>query len=64
MRLAERTKAIKPSPTLTMNAKAKVAVVPGSAFGDDKFIRLSYATSMENITKGLDRIEKALSELK
>ncbi len=43
--------------------EAKVAVVPGSAFGDDKFIRLSYATSMENITKGLDRIEKALSVL-
>ncbi len=43
--------------------EAKVAVVPGSAFGDDKFIRLSYATSMENITKGLDRIESALKAL-
>lgn len=43
---------------------ANVATVPGSAFGDDKFIRLSYATSMENIQKGLDRIEKALKELK
>ncbi len=43
--------------------QAKVAVVPGSAFGNDKFIRLSYATSMENITKGLDRIEKALAAL-
>ena len=42
----------------------KVALVPGSAFGDDKYIRLSYATSMENIKKGLDRIEEALGNLK
>ncbi|MEW6602491.1 MAG: pyridoxal phosphate-dependent aminotransferase [Nitrospirota bacterium] len=42
----------------------KVALVPGSAFGDDKYIRLSYATSMENIKKGLDRIEEALGSLK
>jgi aspartate aminotransferase len=42
---------------------AKVAVVPGSAFGNDAYIRLSYATSMENIKKGLDRIEEALSRL-
>ena len=42
--------------------KAKVAVVPGSAFGEcgEGFIRMSYATSMENISKGLDRIEEAL----
>ena len=44
--------------------EAKVAVVPGAAFGDDRYIRLSYATSMENIQKGLDRIESALSNLK
>lgn len=43
---------------------AKVATVPGSAFGDDKFIRLSYATSMDNIKKGLDRIENALAGLR
>ncbi len=36
----------------------KVAVVPGIAFGSDKHIRLSYACSMANIEKGLDRIEK------
>ena len=36
----------------------KVAVVPGIAFGADDYIRLSYATSMANIEKGLDRIEK------
>ncbi len=43
--------------------KAKVAVVPGSAFGDDNYIRLSYATSMDNIKKGLDRIEEVLAGL-
>jgi aspartate aminotransferase len=36
--------------------KAHVAVVPGSAFGMEGFIRISYATSMENLKKGLDRI--------
>ena len=40
--------------------QAKVAVVPGTAFGASGYIRLSYATSMENIQKGLDRIESAL----
>ena len=43
--------------------QAKVALVPGSAFGDDRHIRLSYATSMDNIKKGLDRIEEALGRL-
>lgn len=40
--------------------QANVALVPGSAFGDDNYIRLSYATSTEAIQKGLDRIKKAL----
>jgi len=39
---------------------AKVGVVPGIAFGDDRCVRLSYAASMETITKGLDRIESSL----
>lgn len=38
--------------------KAKVAVVPCSGFGNDNFVRWSYATSMENIKEGLDRVEK------
>ncbi|WBW97093.1 pyridoxal phosphate-dependent aminotransferase [Oceanirhabdus sp. W0125-5] len=38
----------------------KVAVIPGAAFGSDNYIRLSYATSLENIKEGLDRIEKAV----
>jgi len=37
-------------------SEVKVAVVPGAAFGWDNYIRLSFATSMENIKKGLDRI--------
>jgi len=43
--------------------EALVAVVPGSAFGAPGYLRLSYATSMEIIIKGLDRIEKALANL-
>lgn len=42
----------------------KVAAVPGIAFGVDDYIRLSYATSMANIEKGLDRIEKFVTGLK
>jgi aspartate aminotransferase len=41
-----------------------VALVSGDAFGADPYIRLSYATSLENIQKGLDRIEKAVSALR
>jgi len=41
---------------------ANVAVVPGMPFGSDNHIRLSYATSMTNIEKGLERIKKALQE--
>ncbi len=39
---------------------AKIAVVPGSAFGLPGYIRLSYATSMENIIKGIARLAKAV----
>ena len=35
----------------------KVAVIPGVAFGADHYIRLSYATSLEIIEEGLNRIE-------
>jgi len=40
--------------------KCKVAVVPGIAFGDDNYVRLSYATSLENINTGLGRIKDLL----
>lgn len=44
--------------------KYLVAVIPGVAFGDDNYIRLSYATSMENIEKGLNRLEEFVSNLR
>ena len=43
--------------------EAKVAAVPGDAFGAPGFMRLSYATSMDNIEKGLDRLESAIKQL-
>jgi aspartate aminotransferase len=45
-------------------ASAQVAVVPGSAFFAPGFVRLSYATSRENIEKGLARMAAALVELR
>ncbi len=39
-------------------SKSNVAVVPGVAFGDDNTVRLSYATSLDVIKNGLDRIEE------
>ncbi len=44
-------------------AKHHVAVVPGVAFGDDRTIRLSYATGLDIIHKGLDRIEEFCKSL-
>ncbi|MBF8251197.1 MAG: aatA [Deltaproteobacteria bacterium] len=44
--------------------EVKVALVPGSAFGAEGFLRLSYATSMEKIKEGIDRVEKAVGMLK
>jgi aspartate aminotransferase len=43
--------------------KAQVAVIPGSAFGAEGYIRISYATSMKNLTKGIERIKKAIEEI-
>ena len=40
-----------------------LAVVPGAAFGDDRCIRLSYATSMDNIRKAMDRLRRGLMAL-
>ena len=42
--------------------KAHVALVPGQAFGLDTHVRLSFATSMEQIKEGLDRLEKLLGK--
>lgn len=43
---------------------AGIAVVPGEPFGDDSFVRLSYAISMKNIVDGVRRINEAIGRLK
>ncbi len=43
--------------------ESKVAAVPGAAFGSDQHIRISYATSLENIEKGLDRMMRFIKSL-
>ncbi len=56
---------IKDSLSLTqiLLTEANVAIVPGSAFGSDDNLRLSYATSIDNIVKGLDRIEELIGKI-
>jgi aspartate aminotransferase len=44
--------------------EAKVALVAGEGFGSADHVRISYATSMENLQKGLDQIEAALKRLR
>ena len=43
--------------------EGKVALVPGVAFGADRNLRLSFATSMDTIQQGVNRIAKALELL-
>ena len=43
---------------------AKIAAVPGSAFGAESFIRFSYATSMENLVDAANRLKESLKKLK
>jgi len=43
---------------------AYVAAIPGVAFGDDRFIRLSFATGMEHIKRGFDRLEKFVEKIR
>jgi aspartate aminotransferase len=43
--------------------EARVAVVPGSAFGADGYVRISYATSLERLREGVARIERAVAKL-
>jgi aspartate aminotransferase len=44
--------------------EAMMAAVPGVAFGADRFIRFSFATSMDVIEEGMERLKKALGDLK
>ena len=41
--------------------KAGIAMVPGSAFGAPGYMRISFATSMENLEKGMERLKRALA---
>lgn len=43
--------------------EAKVALVHGEAFGDDDYVRLSYAISLDDISKGIERIKEAINKL-
>ncbi|OQW37627.1 MAG: aspartate aminotransferase [Nitrospira sp. SG-bin1] len=43
--------------------EARIAVVPGEPFGSSEHLRLSYATSMVNITRGLERLQQAFAKL-
>ncbi|MGI8742527.1 MAG: pyridoxal phosphate-dependent aminotransferase [Bryobacteraceae bacterium] len=43
-------------------SQAHVAVVPGEAFGTHEHVRISYATSMQELERGLDRIERFIGE--
>ncbi|MGK7879765.1 MAG: pyridoxal phosphate-dependent aminotransferase [Crocosphaera sp.] len=43
--------------------KEQVAAIPGAAFEDDHCIRLSYATDLDSIKKGMDRIERFIAQL-
>ncbi|OQX79674.1 MAG: aspartate aminotransferase [Candidatus Omnitrophica bacterium 4484_70.1] len=43
--------------------EAKAAVIPGNSFGDSSYIRISYATSLENLRKGMERIEMFLDKI-
>jgi aspartate aminotransferase len=57
---------VRDSQTLTnyLLDEAQVAVIPGSAFGSDGHVRISYATSMERLQEGVRRIESALKKLR
>jgi aspartate aminotransferase len=44
-------------------AEARVAVVPGEAFGTCEHIRISYAASMEELERGLDRLHEFIVRL-
>jgi len=44
--------------------EARVAVVPGSSFGSDDHVRISYATSMDRLQEGVRRMASALAELR
>ncbi|NJD57744.1 MAG: pyridoxal phosphate-dependent aminotransferase [Nitrospirae bacterium] len=62
-RFGDRAIASSTDLALYLLEEAKVALVPGDAFGNDNYLRISYATSLEDIGKGIDRIRQALQNL-
>ena len=43
--------------------EALLSLIPGAGFGADKYIRISFATSMEQLEKGMNRLEEWLAKL-
>jgi aspartate aminotransferase len=62
-RFGEKTISSSTDLALYLLEEANVALVPGDAFGDDNYLRISYATSLEDIGKGLARIRQAVQNL-
>lgn len=62
-RFHEKTIASSTDLALYLLEEARVALVPGDAFGDDNYLRISYATSLEDIRKGMERIRQAVQKL-
>lgn len=50
--------------TMYLLDEAHLALVPGAAFGEDHYVRFSYATSEKNLAKALRRMKEALAKLK
>ena len=61
--LPEITELSVPPKTILLE-EGKVALVPGEAFYAPYHLRVSYANSMENLQRGMDRVEAALAKLK
>ncbi|MEW6162120.1 MAG: pyridoxal phosphate-dependent aminotransferase [Nitrospirota bacterium] len=61
--IGDRTISSSSDLSLYLLEEAKVALVQGEAFGDDDYIRLSYATPINDVKKGVDRIREAVNRL-
>jgi aspartate aminotransferase len=62
-RFGEKTIVSSTDLALYLLEEAKVALVPGDAFGDDNYLRISYATSLDDIRRGIERIMQAVQQL-
>jgi len=62
-RFGEKTIVSSTDLALYLLEEAKVALVPGDAFGDDNYLRISYATSLDDIRRGIERIRQAVQQL-